>query len=186
MYLDRILFTATRYPPDYGFIPETLAADGDPLDALALVTEPTFPGCRIRPLGGFLMEDQGKADHKVLGVPVADPLWREANDLADLPGHVMRELEHFFAVCEDLEAEKPAVIGRQPRPDAESVLERARLAWADRAVHPLAAHTGAIQARLERIEFLTYGPSAPRQAVPRWRVAVWRGGHREVPDRAKP
>ncbi len=66
--------------PTYGFIPETLAEDGDPLDALALVTEPTFPGCRIRvrPVGAFLIEDQGRSDHKVLCVPDGDPLWATA------------------------------------------------------------------------------------------------------------
>jgi inorganic pyrophosphatase len=69
-----MLFTSTHYPADYGFIPGTLAEDGDPLDIMVLVTEPTFPGCRVRvrPIGVFLMEDQGHADHKVISVPSAD------------------------------------------------------------------------------------------------------------------
>jgi inorganic pyrophosphatase len=89
-FLDRMLFTATRYPADYGFIPDTHADDGDPLDILALVSEPTFPGCRIRvrPIGLFLMEDQGHADHKVLAVPAGDPLWRHTSDLDDVPQHL--------------------------------------------------------------------------------------------------
>ena len=127
IFLDRMLFTATRYPADYGFIPDTLAEDGDPLDALALVTEPTFPGCRIRirPVGVFLMEDQGNADHKILGVPVGDPLWTAAHDLGDVPVHLLRELEHFFAVYKALEDKKTATHGWRDAAEAVAVIERA-------------------------------------------------------------
>ena len=130
IFLDRMLFTATRYPADYGYIPDTLAEDGDPLDALALVSEPTFPGCRIRirPIGLFLMEDQGQADHKVLGVPIGDPLWAEAASLDDVPSHLLRELEHFFTVYKDLEEKKTAAIGWRPAREARSVIEAARAA----------------------------------------------------------
>jgi inorganic pyrophosphatase len=127
IFLDRMLFTATRYPADYGFIPETYADDGDPLDILALVSEPTFPGCRIRvrPIGLFLMEDQGHADHKVLAVPDGDPLWREAGDLDDVPEHLLRELEHFFAVYKELEDKKTATLGWRPASEAFETIERA-------------------------------------------------------------
>lgn len=127
IYLDRMLFTATRYPADYGFIPDTLAEDGDPLDALALVSEPTFPGCRIRirPIGVFLMEDQGKADHKILGVPDGDPLWSAAHDLDDVPDHLLREFEHFFAVYKDLEDKKTATLGWSGVGEANQVIEKA-------------------------------------------------------------
>ena len=120
IFLDRMLFTATRYPADYGFIPDTHAEDGDPLDIMALVTEPTFPGCRIRvrPIGLFLMEDQGHADHKVLAVPDGDPLWREAKDLDDVPEHLLRELEHFFA----------CIGGAPPATSAKDALTALRLA----------------------------------------------------------
>ena len=130
IFLDRMLFTATRYPADYGFIPDTLAEDGDPLDALALVSEPTFPGCRIRirPIGLFLMEDQGQSDHKVIGVPLGDPLWAAATSLSDVPGHLLRELEHFFTVYKDLEEKKTAAIGWRPAQEAHSVIEAARAA----------------------------------------------------------
>lgn len=130
IYLDRMLFTATRYPADYGFIPHTLAEDGDPLDAMALVSEPTFPGCRIRirPLGVFLMLDQGEADHKILGVPVGDPVWKDAASLEDLPPHLLKELEHFFAIYKDLEEKKTAVVGWHDRTEALAVIERARAA----------------------------------------------------------
>lgn len=129
--LDRMLFTATRYPADYGFIPGTHADDGDPLDALALVTEPTFPGCliAIRPIGLFVMEDQGKDDHKVLGVPVGDPVWREASELADVPAHLLSELEHFFAIYKDLEDKKTAVKGWRDADEAHATIERARNAY---------------------------------------------------------
>lgn len=127
IHLDRMLFTATRYPADYGFIPDTLAEDGDPLDALALVTEPTFPGCRvrIRPIGVFLMEDQGFADHKILGVPDGDPLWAEAASLADVPVHLLRELEHFFSIYKDLEDKKTAVLGWRSASEAHEIIEQA-------------------------------------------------------------
>lgn len=127
IFLDRMLFTATRYPADYGFIPDTIAEDGDPLDALALTTEPTFPGCRIRirPVGVFLMEDQGKPDHKILGVPEGDPLWREAAGLDDIPQHLLRELEHFFAVYKDLEDKKTAALGWRPVAEAAAIIDSA-------------------------------------------------------------
>lgn len=131
IYLDRMLFTATRYPADYGFIPETHAEDDDPLDALALVSEPTFPGCwvKIRPVGVFVMEDQGKEDLKILGVPVGDPVWRDAESLADIPQHLLRELEHFFAVYKELEGKKTAIEGWQDAPEAFSAVEKARRAY---------------------------------------------------------
>jgi inorganic pyrophosphatase len=131
IFLDRLLFTATRYPADYGFFPETLAEDGDPLDALALVSEPTFPGCRIRirPIGLFLMEDQGLADHKVLGVPLGDPVLAAATTLDDVPRHLLRELEHFFSVYKDLEEKKTATFGWRPASEAMAVIEAARAAF---------------------------------------------------------
>jgi inorganic pyrophosphatase len=131
IFLDRMLFTATRYPADYGFFPRTLAEDGDPLDALALVSEPTFPGCRIRvrPIGLFLMEDQGAADHKVLCVPLGDPVWAAAQSLDDVPPHMLRELEHFFSVYKDLEEEKTATMGWRPVAEALGVIEAARRAY---------------------------------------------------------
>lgn len=127
VYLDRMLFTATRYPADYGFVPDTIAEDGDPLDAMAIVTEPTFTGCRIRirPIGLFLMEDQGLPDHKVLGVPVRDPLWGSVQDLGGLPPHLLREFEHFFTVYKDLEDMKTAVKGWEGAAEAIAVLRAA-------------------------------------------------------------
>jgi inorganic pyrophosphatase len=100
---------------------------------MALVSEPTFPGCRIkvRPIGLFLMEDQGHADHKVLSVPDGDPLWRDASDLDDVPEHLLHELEHFFAVYKELEDKKTATLGWRPAAEALETIERAMAAASD-------------------------------------------------------
>lgn len=106
--LDRTLFTATQYPADYGFVEETLGQDGDPLDALVLLQEPTFPGCLIlsRPIGMFRMRDEKGIDDKVILVPAHDPRLAHMTDLADLPEFDRLEIEHFFSVYKDLEPGK--------------------------------------------------------------------------------
>jgi inorganic pyrophosphatase len=105
MKLDRYLFSSSHYPGDYGFIPQTLAEDGDALDILVMVNEPTFSGCLIeaRVVGLFRMIDRGKHDYKVLGVPNDDPLFDEIKDVDDVPRHFLREVEHFFATYKQLE-----------------------------------------------------------------------------------
>ncbi|HZT64731.1 MAG TPA: inorganic diphosphatase [Acidimicrobiales bacterium] len=112
IWLDRMLFTATQYPADYGFIPNTLAADGDPLDVLVLLEEPTFPGCHIRArvVGVFRMVDEKGEDDKVLAVPATDPRWEGVADLADLPPHLLNEISHFFSVYKELEPGKDTEI----------------------------------------------------------------------------
>lgn len=103
--LDRVLFSSVHYPADYGFISDTLGGDGDPLDALVVVEEPTFPGCILpaRPIGTLLMHDAKGADEKILGVPVGDPRFDEIRELEDLPRHWRREIETFFATYKTLE-----------------------------------------------------------------------------------
>ena len=103
--LDRYLFSSSHYPGDYGFIPQTLAEDGDPLDILVMVNDPTFSGCLIeaRVIGLFRMKDRGVNDFKVLGVPNTDPLFAEYQNLRDAPSHFLREVEHFFATYKQLE-----------------------------------------------------------------------------------
>src|SRR4026208_438642 len=98
--LDRTLFTSTQYPADYGFIDGTLGEDGDPLDALVLVTEPTFPGCGtyVRPVGVVRMEDGKGPDEKIICVPLKDPRWSQAQTVEDIGFAFMDELEHFFQV----------------------------------------------------------------------------------------
>ncbi|HXW35947.1 MAG TPA: inorganic diphosphatase [Acidimicrobiales bacterium] len=108
IYLDRMLFTSTRYPADYGFIDGTLAPDGDPLDALVLVEEPTFPGCvvRARAVGMFRMTDEKGRDDKVITVPAGDPRQERYQDLEDIPEFERLEIQHFFEVYKELEPGK--------------------------------------------------------------------------------
>ncbi len=106
--LDRMLFTATRYPSDYGFIEGTLADDGDPLDALVLLDEPTFPGCLIhcRAIGMFRMRDEKGADDKVLCVAATDPRMAHMSDIGDVAEFDLLEIQHFFEVYKALEPGK--------------------------------------------------------------------------------
>jgi inorganic pyrophosphatase len=103
--LDRYLYSSLHYPGDYGFIPQTLAEDGDPLDILVMVNEPTFSGCLIaaRPIGLFKMTDKGANDYKILAVPNSDPMFADTDDLWRVPSHFLREVEHFFATYKELE-----------------------------------------------------------------------------------
>ena len=106
--LDRTLFASVHYPADYGFIEGTMGEDGDPLDALVLVAEPTFPGCEIeaRAVGVFRMRDDKGVDHKVLCIPVSDPLWSPILALKEVPPHLLVEIEHFFNVYKTLEGKE--------------------------------------------------------------------------------
>ena len=111
IWLDRHLFTATTYPTDYGFVPNTLAEDGDPLDALVLLDEPTFPGCHVRArvIGVFWMADEKGPDAKLLCVPAGDPRWSDMNDLDDVRTrrpNLLEEIGHFFDVYKMLEPGK--------------------------------------------------------------------------------
>ena len=127
IYLDRMLFTATRYPADYGYIPDTLADDGDPLDVMVLVQEPTFPGCRIRirVVGVFLMEDQSQSDDKLIAVPAGDPRFEAYQDVDDVPEHLRQELQHFFSVYKELEGKPTRAIGWRDAATANEILRRA-------------------------------------------------------------
>ena len=110
---DRMLFSSMMYPADYGFFPETLALDGDPLDVLVLINEPTFPGCvmEVKPIGVFHMADDKGSDDKIICVPVSDPIWSSLGDLKDINRHLLKEIEHFFQVYKDLENKKVDVGG---------------------------------------------------------------------------
>jgi inorganic pyrophosphatase len=128
VWLDRLLFTATIYPTDYGFVPQTLSEDGDPLDVLVLLDEPTFPGCHIhaRAVGVFWMEDEAGRDAKVLSVPSTDPRWAEVTELEHVPLYLRNEIEHFFEVYKDLEPGKGVHIeGWQGREAAEQAIKDA-------------------------------------------------------------
>ncbi|HEV2375712.1 MAG TPA: inorganic diphosphatase [Streptosporangiaceae bacterium] len=127
--LDRMLFTSTRYPSDYGFIENTLADDDDPLDALVLLEDPTFPGCVIhcRALGMFRMRDEKGLDDKVLCVPATDPRWAHLRDIDDVSSYDRLEIQHFFEVYKELEPGKGVAgftwVGRE---DAEAQILECR------------------------------------------------------------
>ncbi len=106
--LDRRLFTSTSYPADYGFVENTLGGDGDPLDALVLLDDPTFPGCLVesRPVGVFWMEDDKGPDAKIICVPAGDPRWEHVGEIEDVPGSMLAEIEQFFVVYKMLEPGK--------------------------------------------------------------------------------
>lgn len=125
---DRMLFSSVHYPSDYGFIPDTLAQDGDPLDAIVLVWEATFPGCMIeaRPIGLFKMWDEKGIDDKVLCVPIRDPLWNHIHELYEVPPHLLKEIEHFFKIYKDLEMKKTGVEGWHSREIALKIIEESR------------------------------------------------------------
>ena len=118
--LDRYLYSSSHYPGDYGFIPQTLAEDNDPLDVLVMVNEPTFSGCLIatRVIGLFRMKDHNVNDFKVLGVPHTDPLFAEFQNLGDVPSHFLREVEHFFATYKQLEGTHVVPMGWATAQDA--------------------------------------------------------------------
>ena len=126
--LDRRLFTSMSYPADYGFIEGTLGEDGDPLDALVLVGDPTFPGCRIRvrPVGLFYMTDEKGPDEKIICVPLKDPLWSPVRDIHDIPAAFREEIEHFFQVYKDLEDKKTETRGFGNRAEALRIVAEAR------------------------------------------------------------
>ena len=130
--LDRYLYSSLMYPGDYGFIPQTLAEDGDPLDILVMVNEPTFSGCLIeaRPVGLFKMTDRGANDYKILAVPNTDPLFSDFHDLWRVQPHFLREVEHFFATYKQLEAATVTTHGWDPvekaKEEIQASIERCR------------------------------------------------------------
>src|ERR671933_927021 len=126
--LDRFLFSSMVYPTDYGYIPKTLGENGDALDAMVCVSEPTFPGCVIpvKAIALFRMEDDKGVDDKILCVPLSDPAWNTLEELGDLPNQLQQEIEHFFSVYKDLEQKKVKVDGWHSRDEALEEIEEAR------------------------------------------------------------
>ena len=128
IHLDRVLFSSVHYPTDYGFIPGTISADGDPLDVLIIVEEPTFPGCRIkiRPIGVLLMHDEKGVDEKILAVPVADPRFDGITDISHLQSHWLTEISHFFDTYKLLEGKETKVEGWEGAGKARGILRKYR------------------------------------------------------------
>ena len=133
--LDRMLFSSTGYPTDYGFIPDTLAEDDDPIDACVLLDEPTFPGCvvRARVIAVFWMRDEAGPDAKLLCVPAYDPRHVHLQDLSDVPWYQITEIWHFFNIYKALEPNKHSETTRgwEKRRDAEAAVEDARRRFAE-------------------------------------------------------
>lgn len=125
--LDRILYTSTNYPQNYGFIPLTYALDNDPLDVLVLSSEPIIPLALVDcfPIGVLYMEDQGKLDEKIIAVAKGDPFYNMYHDLKDLPPHVIIEIEHFFRVYKELEDKKTLVRHSKGREEAIKCIQDA-------------------------------------------------------------
>ncbi len=130
---DRSLFSSVHYPTDYGFVLNTIAGDGDPLDVLVLVWEPTFPGCLIdvKPVGLFKMWDEKGPDEKILCVPIHDPTWNYVAKLSDVPPHLLKEMEHFFAIYKELEHKKTGIEGWEDRDAAIRVIREAEKRFAE-------------------------------------------------------
>lgn len=126
--LDRVLYSPMHYPTDYGYLENTLAEDGDPLDILVLTTFPTFPGCVItsRVIGVLLMSDDKGQDEKLLAVPVDDPRFNQVNSLEDVAPHILKEIEHFFQVYKDLENKETNIMGWKDAEFASGLYEECK------------------------------------------------------------
>jgi inorganic pyrophosphatase len=135
--LDRFLFSSVVYPTDYGFIPDTLSLDGDPLDVMVCVSEPTFPGCMIdvKPIALFRMEDDAGVDDKVLAVPLTDPGWNTLETLDEVSDQLQNEISHFFTVYKQLENKKVEVEGWFSREDAIKEIEASRARFRESGTH---------------------------------------------------
>ena len=122
--LDRNLHSPVHYPGDYGFIPKTLAEDGDPLDILVLGDAPTFPGCvyYARPIGLFEMLDQGIPDEKIFACAIGNPRFADIQNYTDVHAHILKEVEHFFSIYKDLEGKRTKVLGWKDRDTAHAVI----------------------------------------------------------------
>jgi len=123
--LDRVLYTSTHYPTNYGFIPRTLSEDQDPLDVLVLCTEPIVPLAIVQcyPIGVMLMQDGGEMDYKIIAIPFKDPTWNIYHDISELPPHIMDEISHFFKVYKQLEGKKTTVFQVKNRAFSELIIK---------------------------------------------------------------
>lgn len=126
LILDRILYTSTHYPSNYGFIPHTYADDGDPLDVLVLCSESILPGSEVRcyPIGIMKMIDQDAADEKIIAVPFGDPTNNMYRSIDELPEHVLNEIKHFFSVYKSLEYKKVQVLDMDGPQEAKNIINK--------------------------------------------------------------
>lgn len=126
LIMDRILYTSTHYPANYGFIPRTYADDGDPLDVLVLASEPIDPLVTVRcyPIGVITMLDGGKNDEKIIAIPFADPTYNSYRDVDALPKHIFDEIQHFFSVYKTLEGKQTSVDEVRHRSEAVDIIKK--------------------------------------------------------------
>ncbi len=125
--LDRVLYSPFTYPAEYGFIPQTIYYDGDPMDIMVLMDQITFPGCIIESkiIGMMKMIDGGDKDDKLLAVPINDPRYKDVNDIDDVPEHLLKEIAHFFSEYKTLEGKKTEILGWENK---ESALKATKIA----------------------------------------------------------
>ena len=125
--LDRVLYTSTHYPSNYGFIPRTLASDGDPLDVLALCSEDIHPMSLVHccPIGVIEMVDSGAKDEKIIAIPFHDPTYNSYQDISDLPKHIFDEMSHFFSVYKALEGKETSLEGIEGHEKAIQIVQEA-------------------------------------------------------------
>ena len=125
--LDRVLYSPLHYPGDYGIIPQTLSDDGDPLDVLVLMTNPTYPGILLeaRPIAMLKMKDTQKADDKILCVAIHDPRYARYKNITDVEEHILKEISHFFQVYKDLEGKKVIIVGWGTGDEAKAIITSA-------------------------------------------------------------
>ena len=126
LILDRILYTSTHYPANYGFIPRTFADDLDPLDVMVLCQEPLHPKTLVRcyPIGVIRMIDNGRSDEKIIAIPFSDPNYNGYRDIFNLPRHVYDEMSHFFSVYKQLEKKQTAIDEVQGADEAVEIIEK--------------------------------------------------------------
>lgn len=129
--LDRILYTSTHYPTNYGFIPRTFASDDDPLDVLVLCSEELVPMSLVRcfPIGIIIMEDQGYKDEKVIAIPFDDPTYNQYREIGELPQHIFEEMTHFFSVYKTLEGKETALENISGHIEAERIINQSIVSY---------------------------------------------------------
>ena len=157
LMLDRVLYTSTHYPANYGFIPRTLADDSDPLDVLLLCSGPVQPMTLVRscPIGVICMLDNGSRDEKIIAVPYDDPTYKEYTDIDQLPGHIFEEMRHFFSVYKSLEGKKTAVDEVSGAAEALRLYRRA-LTAIKRSFY---SHRGTGRKRTARVKHPAFAPN---------------------------
>jgi inorganic pyrophosphatase len=140
--LDRILYTSTHYPANYGFIPRTYAEDSDPLDVLVLCSEPIEPMVLVRvyPIGVITMTDNHEADEKIIAIPFEDPMYSSYRSIEGLPNHIFSEMQHFFRVYKELEGKETAVSEARGQKDAVAIIKKAIASYEEKFTQLEAGH----------------------------------------------